>query len=134
MSSSNKSTILKGFNTHFFEFLQDLIEIFPENKEIQYAKKSFESLKQLNPSLLIKVWYSNIYTPYQDVISQGDISFFFNKNYEEDLVTVSNASEIIKIIDMLRQPISSMGENNKAQSMKYIQNLSNLSVIYSTGS
>ena len=61
---TDKSTVLKTFNTQFFAFLQDIITIFPENKDIASAKKSFEMIKMANPSLLIKVWLSYIYSPY----------------------------------------------------------------------
>jgi hypothetical protein len=40
---SDKSTILKTFNTHFFDFLDDIISIFPENTDIKTARKSFDN-------------------------------------------------------------------------------------------
>ena len=126
----NKSMLMKSFNTHFVELLQDIITIFPDNKDIQYAKTSFESLKQMNPALIIKVWFSYIYTPYATIIDNGDISFFFDKSYENDLSMVSNAKEIMGMIDKLREPVRNMSELSKQHSMKYIQNLSKLSVIY----
>ena len=35
----DKSTLLKGFNNLFFEFLDDVLTVYPDNKEIKYAKK-----------------------------------------------------------------------------------------------
>ena len=102
----NKSMLMKSFNTHFVELLQDIITIFPDNKDIQYAKTSFESLKQMNPALIIKVWFSYIYTPYATIIDNGDISFFFDKSYENDLSMVSNAKEIMGMIDKLRDDLA----------------------------
>jgi hypothetical protein len=128
---SEKISILRAFNTHFFEFLDDLIGIFPENMDIQSSKTSFDLVKRANPTAIIKAWYSHIYCPYNEIIEAGDIRFFFDKNYEEDLSILSNASEIMQIIDTLRGPIKSMSDNNQAISMKYIQNLSKLSLLYS---
>lgn len=126
----NKSMIMKSFNTHFFDFLQDIINIFPENQDIQYAKTSFESFKQMNPSIIIKVWFSYVYTPYVKIIDDGDISFFFDKNYENDLSILSKSKEIMGMIDKLREPVRRMSDLSKTHSMKYIQNLSKLSTLY----
>ena len=129
---SDKSTLLKTFNNHFFEFLTDIIHIFPENKDIATAKKSFENIKKMNPSIIIKVWFNYVYTPYREVIDAGNIEFFFEKDYNTDLQTVANSAEIIKMIDIMREPVKQMSDQNKAHSMKYIQNLSKLSGLYSS--
>jgi hypothetical protein len=127
---TDKSTISRTFNTHFFEFLDDIISIFPENSEISTARSSFEMIKKANPSAIIKVWHSYVYSPYKEVINSGNIDFFFDKDYGSDLSNLSNSNEIMKIIDKIRGPIKSMGDANRAISAKYIQNLSKLSVLY----
>jgi hypothetical protein len=127
---TDKSTLSRTFNSHFFEFLDDILTIFPENSEIKTARSSFEMIKKANPSAIIKVWFSYVYTPYRDVIESGNIEFFFEKDYGNDLSNLSNSNEIMKIIDKIRGPIKSMGKPNQDISMKYIQNLSKLSVLY----
>jgi len=127
---SDKSTILKTFNTHFFEFLDDILRIFPENLEIATAKRSFETIKRANPTAILKVWSKYVYGQYKSVIDEGNIEFFFNKDYGSDLNTLANSGEIMKMIDVMRGPVQQMSDTNKAHSMKYIQNLSKLSVIY----
>ena len=128
---SNKSAILKTFNTHFFEFIDDVIRIFPENKDVKHARSSFEMIKTANPTAIVKAWYKFVYSPYTSVIEAGDITFFFDKDYYEDISHLSNVDNIMKIIDTLRSPIRDMGEKNKEHSMKYIQNLTELSRVYS---
>lgn len=129
---ADKSTLLRSFNTHLFEFLDDIIRIFPDNLEIQTAKTSFQTIKRANPTAIAKVWFSYIYMPYREVIDSGDIQFFFQKDYSEDLSILQNSGEIIKIIDTLREPVSNMSETEKAFTMKYLQNLSKLSMLYSS--
>ncbi|NBX71334.1 hypothetical protein EBQ91_00260, partial [bacterium] len=70
------------------------------------------------------------YTPYKDAINAGDVTFFFEKNYEEDLGNFENANEVLKFIDSFREPIRMMSDTNKAHSMQYIQILSKLSEVY----
>jgi hypothetical protein len=128
--ATDKSTILKTFNQTFFDFMNDVISIFPENTDIVTGKKFFELTKKANPTIIIKIWNSSIYTPYKDAINAGDVTFFFEKNYEEDLGNFENANEVLKFIDSFREPIRLMSDTNKAHSMQYIQILSKLSDVY----
>jgi hypothetical protein len=128
---ADKSTISRAFNTHLLEFLDDIIRIYPENQDVTKAKTSFETIKKANPSLIVKAWFQKVYTPYQQIIDAGDISFFFDKDYSQDLQSVSNAGEIMNMIDKIREPVRTMNAENKDHCMKYIQNLSKLSTVYS---
>jgi hypothetical protein len=128
---SDKSTLLRAFNSQFFDFLKDIITIFPDNQDIKLANTSFETIKKANPTLILKAWYSYVYYPYRDVIDAGNIEFFFDKDYGSDLSIVPNASEIMKMIDKIRQPIKELSDENKEHTKKYIQILSKLSMHYS---
>ena len=129
---SEKSTLMKTFNSHFFEFIDDILLIFPENIDLITVKKSFETIKRANPTAILKAWFSFVYSPYISQIEAGNISFFFEKNYEEDLSILNNGNEIMKMIDSFRDPVKNMSDVNKQHTMKYIQNLSKISLIYQT--
>lgn len=131
MSSSDKSTLLRTFNIHFFELLDDLIRILPENVEILTARKTFGTIKQANPTAIIKVWYAQIYIPYSDTIDAGDLSFFYDKNYISDVGHLPSADKIMSVIDSIRDPIRNMSDVNKEHTKKYLQNLSKLSTFWS---
>ncbi len=126
----DKSTITRTFNTHFIDFINDIITIFPEKNEIQTAKTAFETMKRSNPSLVIRMWYSHIYLKYSDAIENGDIDFFFNKDYNSDLSETKSNNEIISFINEIREPLKNMNVANREHSIKYIQNLSKLSVLW----
>ena len=127
----DKSTLLKTFNTQLFAFLDDVIAIFPENTDIAIARKSFETIKRANPTIIAKVWVSHIYSPYKEVIENGDIAFIYEKDYSTDLNSVANSGEVLRVIDTLRDPIRNMSDTNKGHTIKYIQLLSKLSFMYS---
>jgi hypothetical protein len=129
---SDKSTILRTFNTHFFEFIDDISNIFPNNTDLLTARKSFDTIKKANPTIILKSWNSFVYSPYIDKIEAGNINFFFEKNYESDLNHLANGGEVMKIIDSFRDPVKNMSDVNKGYTMKYIQNLSKLSVLYTS--
>ena len=129
----DKSTVCKAFNKHFFDFIEDLLVIFPNSKEIMFAKSSFSTVNRFNVSLLIKQWYNNAYLPYGEQIANNDIEFFLQKDYSTDLKKNKDAKqsdEIIKMIENIRQPIATTDEINKQHSLKYLQNLNRLSAAY----
>lgn len=126
----DKTTILRAFNSHFFDLFDDLIHVLPENSEIQYAKISFQTIKRANPTIILKTWHKFVYFPYKDIIDDGDLTFFIDKDYGSDLSSVNNSDEIIKMIDNIRNPIREMDSVNKSHSLKYIQNLCKLSELY----
>lgn len=128
----DKKTVLRTFNIHFFEFMDDIIRIYPDADDIISGRATFELIKKANPTAIIKVWHKFIYSPYSDVIEKGDITFFFEKDYSEDLAHLANYNEVMGIIDRIRKPIQNMNPSNKAHSTKYIQNLSKLTIMYSS--
>jgi hypothetical protein len=127
---SDKTTILRAFNNTLFEFLTAIQEIFPDNSDIKDVKVALEFFKKANPTSIVKAWHYFVYEPYKAEILKGDITFFCDKDYQTDLAHMSNSDEIMKAINRIRQPVKSMGEENKATALKYVSNLSKLSEIY----
>ena len=128
---STSSILLKGFNKHFFEFIDDLITICPEQTEIAKSKEYLLTMKTANPTALIKIWYTYIYSPYKEKIDEGDMQFFLNKDYSYDLRLIPNSEQIINTIDTsIREPIRSMDSSNMDKCKKYIQLISTISAKY----
>ena len=126
-------TLITAFNDHFMEFVNDIHEVFPNDVDILSAKNSFSMIRKMNPKLLIKSWDSLVVGKYQSAIEAGDLSFFMNKDYTNDLNDVPNnpnAERITSAIDRLRTPIKSMSADNQAKIIKYIQNLTKISSLY----
>ncbi len=46
---SDKSTLSRAFNTLFFDFIKDIINIYPDNKDIAKAQTSFDTIKKNEP-------------------------------------------------------------------------------------
>lgn len=124
------SSILNGFNNHFIELVEDIIRIFPNDVDILSAKNSFTLIRRANPKLIIKIWKRYVVDKYSEKIDAGDISFFLDKDYGEDLTNAQNSSQIIEAINRLRNPVKMMTPNEQAKTIKYIQNLKKLCLIY----
>ena len=122
MSNPN-SNMLTIFNDHFVEFITDIHNVFPEDPDILAAKNSLIAIRKANPKLIVKIWIKYVATPYQDRIMLGDINFFIEKDYSNDLTRSGNQDQIMESIDRLRNPVKQMNPDNQQKTMKYIQNL-----------
>lgn len=129
--SNDKSIIMRTFNNHLLDMLNDVLNIYPNNIEILTLKKTIETVKQLNPSIIIKTWYNFVYDKYKKQIEQGNLEFFFEKDYSSDLVQINDSNDIINMIDNVRIPLSKMSDVNKEHTASYLKNLNKLSMHYS---
>ena len=124
------SNIVTAFNDHFIEFVSDIQSVFPEDVDILTAKNSLIAIRKANPKMIIKIWTTFIVGKYKPEIEQGNIDFFVNKDYSQDLANAQNSGHIIEAINRLREPIRQMSHEEQAKTMKYIQNLTKLAAIY----
>ena len=124
------SNIVTAFNDHFIEFVTDIQNVFPEDVDILTATNSLVAIRKANPKMIIKIWTTFVVGKYRPEIEQGNIDFFVNKDYSQDLEGASNSSKIVEGINRLREPIRHMNPDDRAKAMKYIQNLTKLASIY----
>lgn len=124
------NTIPTIFNNHFTDFLNDIQNVFPEDIDIAKARTTVSTIRKANPKLLIKFWRVYVAEPYSAQIESGNIDFFITKDYSHDLSQNDNSHSIMDIIDRLREPVKLMSLENQTKTMKYIQNLSKLSIGY----
>lgn len=125
----DKVTIIRSFNNHLGDFMKDILTIFPSNTDILDASKAIDVMKRLNPTLLIKAWYLHVNTPYQTIIDSGDLSYFYDGHLS---ITISDkvTTDVMDIIQKLKEPVKNMDDVNKEHSIKYMQNLCKLALLY----
>ena len=120
------NNILSAFNDHFFDFLKDVQNVFPEDTDILTAKNALSAVRKANPKMIVKIWNAFIVGKYKGEIEAGNMDFFINKDYSNDVSNAANSDKIMESINRLREPIKNMSEDNQAKVMKYIQNLTKL--------
>ena len=123
-------SLVSAFNSHLVDFFEDIQSIFPDNVDILTGKNSILAFKKVNPALIIRIWATYIASVYADQIEKNDISFFIGKDYKDDLIYTPNAENIMAVINRIREPISLMNPQDQIKTMKYIKNLSKLSMMY----
>lgn len=126
----DKSSILQAFNNHFEEFIGDVRQAFPDNTILATTENALLKLRKMNPKIIITTFTHQVVNIYREQINNGDITFFITKDYRQDLHGYSNEKMILDKIDILREPIRNMGEDDKQKVVKYLQNLMQLSDLY----
>ena len=114
------------FNNHLIEFIDDLLLLFPDDRDVWKGKLYVKSMNLVSPSLNIRTWYD--YTkPYKDQIDNGDISYFLNAEYSKD---AKNCSETSSLLDKVKRTVKELKKENLRKAVQYIQNLTKLSFHY----
>ena len=130
IENSDKSLVLQAFNTQFFEFIEDIQVVFSEDNSIKKAKSALVMIKKVNPALIIKIWYTYVFTQYENEIESNNINYIIEKDYKKDFIYVNQSEDIISNIDKLREPVRNMSKENQEKSLMYIKNLCILSKLY----
>jgi len=106
-------SILKAFNNHLLEFIDDLIVIFPEDLDIRTSKTFIQGIIKVNPKMISKYYYDNIALKYKNQLENGDISFFINKDYNTDLGEDWKTNKIKGTMDRWRNILKNTKTENK---------------------
>jgi hypothetical protein len=122
--------ILTAFNNHFFEFVDDIINVFKNDNELLTARSMLLKLRKSNPKIIMKIYIQYVLDKYKNEIMNGDIDYFLNKDYTNDFEYMDNI--VIEKFNTLKGPIKKMDEMNKNKVIKYMQNLIKLADLYKT--
>lgn len=123
------NNILTAFNDHFIEFVSDIQSVFPNDPDILATKNALTAIRKANPKMIVKIWNSFVVGKYKPEIEAGNIGFFINKDYANDVSNAANSDKIMESINRLREPIRQMTPESQAKTMKYIQNLTKLAAM-----
>lgn len=127
-----KTDLLSAFNNHFIDYLDDIERIFPEDMDIKTAINYLKTIRKMNPKLIIRIWKNYICDPYREPITNGDINFFMNKNFNEDVKYLDSQKEILDKIESIKKITMQMGDDNLKKNLQYIQNLLKLCDLYNS--
>lgn len=128
--NSNKSSYLKLFNNHLNEFIDDVLTIFPNDLDLQTCATFLKGIRKINPRMTINSWNQWVTVKYRREIEMGNLQFFEDKDYKNDLKGSQEEQKILNTIERIRNDVKQCGEDNKKKTMKYLQNLTKLSDLY----
>jgi lipopolysaccharide biosynthesis regulator YciM len=123
----DRVTNMQAFNAQLFQFMDHLLVLFPQNLSLKKGIKSLDAIKRMNPTLIIKVWYNQIYLIHRKQIEEYDVNFFLN-----DFTEIQSGKEIMLILDSLKQSIDVIGQAEKQSVVEQIYRISMLSKMYNS--
>lgn len=126
----SKSDFLSAFNNQLTELIEELIKVIPDNSELKAAHASITNLRKMNPKIIIPIWKTYVLDNYEIQIENGDIQYFLEKDYREDVKNEGNATEILDKIKLVKDNIKNLDELNRSKTLLYIQNLTKLCKLY----
>lgn len=128
----DKKVVLETFNNTFADFLVNLLVVFPDNAYMKKSKTNLKIITGVAPKVVIGVWQKHINSKYYDNILKGEIEYFLEKDFHEDLLVLGTdkSSEVLDFIDKIREPVKNLDTENMETCLKYLQNLSKLSYAY----
>lgn len=126
----NKSEIMGGFNNHLAELLESLIEIIPENKELKTALASLVTIRKANPKLIIISWKHYVLNKYEENIMSGNVEYFLEKDYSDDVKDTGDAANILDKIIVIKNTMKGLDKANLDKTVTYLQNLTKLCKVY----
>ena len=126
----NKSEVLTGFNNHLTEMIDALLEVLPNNKELKAASVSIGTLRRANPKIIIPIWKTYVLDKYEENIMGGNIEYFLEKDYTEDVKDTGNATSILEKINIVKNTMKELDNENIDKTILYLQNLTKLCKVY----
>jgi len=131
MNSDEKKLILETFNKQFCELVEDVRRIFPNDMTVSIMNKSLSILMMVNKKQIIQVYKTSTADVYSKEIENGDLSFFINKNYNEDVTSKGYSTDVVlEKIEYVKGLVKQMNEEEQHNVIKYFQNLTVLCKMY----
>jgi len=124
-------TPIGDFNKEYFEFLNFIKEHIEDTTFKTFYRKN-QIMKETNPKMFIKTWFNRIGSKYHQQVMQRDISFFLNKDYNEDVseIASSDSNMLLKYINKFKESYETLDENTRETFLRFIINLTDKSFVY----
>lgn len=117
------------FNKEYFEFLKFIKEHIEDSNFKTFYRKN-QIVRETNPKMFIRTWYECIGSKYHAQVMKSDISFFLNKNYEEDVSTSNESKKLLDYINKFKESYETLDEIVKSTFLYFIITLTDKSFVY----
>ena len=111
---------------------QDDNLIIHHDIDLLTARNFISNYRKINPKSIIMAWKWYVSDRYRDQILSGELHYFLNKDYKNDIVDASfnNIEEMLDIVEKIRDFVKQLQKKDQNKALKYLQNLIKLSDMY----
>lgn len=108
------------FNEKFSEFIKDLIETFPDDKDFKLCKQSFTLLQMVDEKKPVEMF--QIYAmKYKERIMNKEESFFLKHDFKEELEKSDDPNFSVELLLKLKQCWKTLEQKNKDVIWSYLE-------------
>lgn len=108
------------FNEKFSEFIKDLIETFPDDKDFKLCKQSFTLLQMVDEKKPVEMF--QIYAmKYKEKIMNKEESFFLKHDFKEELSSSDDQNFSVELLLKLRECWKNLEQKNKDVIWSYLE-------------
>lgn len=76
-------SLLGAFNNQLIRFFEELLDTYPEEKDIRYGLEALQGAKKINPKLILDLFYEHVYREAHEMIENENeaaiLQFAHNK-------------------------------------------------------
>ena len=108
----DSSAVLRGFNDHFVEFIDDVQRLFPEDRDVRTAHTALVGARKANPIIICKIWQKVVLRQNRAEIESGDLDHFARKDYSRNFPR--SMTWIVARIDNFRRPLVELDDSKCA--------------------
>ncbi len=113
-----RMTTLGAFNNQLLRFFEELVESYPEEKEIRYGLEALQGAKKINPKLILDLFYEHVYLPAHEAIEADDDNAVIAYAKSKIQNQFNEMSSALVIFD---RHWDTMTDNNRSAIWKYLK-------------
>ena len=114
-------SVLTAFTTQLVNFFEELINTFPEERDIKLALEALKGAKKINPRLILDLYYEHVHKDLAPAIAKRDVNIIRNA---AQIKISTQFNEMISALAIFDRHWDSMGPSNQEVIWKYLQVLS----------
>lgn len=115
-----KDEIVQIFNQKLKELVNDLIGVYPNDKDLYAFKTSLNMMNMVNDKQCIKLFIGHVHNKYGSNILKREEDFFMNHSYEEEINMGDTMEVTIQLIDKIKGYWKEMSNENKEIIWSYL--------------
>jgi hypothetical protein len=109
---------LGAFNTQLIRFFEQLVETYPEERDIKMSLEAIRGAKLINPKLILDLFYEHVHKDLKEIIAQKDAEAFIDYAHKKIANQFNEMSPALAIFD---KHWGTMTADNQDVIWKYLQ-------------
>ena len=108
---------LSAFGTQLVRFFEELVETFPEEKDIRMASEAISGARKINPRLILDLFYEHFYVDFHRAVAEKDVTTLVAVGRQK---IATKFNEIMPAIAIFDKHWAGLTEPNRDAIWKYL--------------